>query len=212
MFTDVRVHLHIARPLSKTPSAKYNGLFKGEYMSIRTLTEEEVAALNLSTPEQNAAALKNLIETTAATLKVVSFEEFLAEMPSESTTVVIQEYNRQISYGEIETAEDGEATFGDSMYVRSAVHVLEPTKNNLLAQILDQVALGSFTGTEQERIEAAAVQSMENFGLPTHCVKMSPNIYGIFSMEDFKYKHIGPAQGAVVCYRTACNIVFRVID
>ena len=154
------------------------------------------------------------ITTAAGNLKVVTFEQFLTEMPSEYTTQVLLSYNRLISYGDFEepTEEGGVPVVGDSTYVRDAVIVQEPTKANLYTQILDQVAFGSFTGTEQERIEAAAMESMENFGLPTHIVKFSGKICGVFGMEDFKYKHIGPAQGAVMCYATARNIVFRVMD
>ena len=67
-------------------------------------------------------------------------------------------------------------------------------------------------GTEQDRIEAAAMDSLDNFGVPTHVVKLTSNLYGVFGLEDFKYKHIGPAQGCVLCYRTVSNIVFRAMD
>jgi len=150
-------------------------------------------------------------DTTAAVLTHVTFDEFLSLMTNERTTMIVQEYNRQVSYGEFGGIGE-DAGFGDTCYVKNAIPVLEPTKNNLLVQILDQVALNSFTGTEQERIEAAAVESLNNFGLPTHVVHLTASVYGVFCLEDFKYKHIGPVQGAVICYRTAANIAFRVMD
>lgn len=161
----------------------------------------------------NTAA--QVVLTTAGRLKKVSLEEFLSEIPLEVAGSVLEQYNTCTSYGDSESSNvpDGELPReDDSLYMRYAVALNENSQHQQLMHILDQVSFADVSEDNvdrNDRVELAAVLCMENYGIPTHLVEITWNCYGIFCMDDFKYKILNPTKGAVICTAPKRNIIFR---
>ena len=153
------------------------------------------------------------ITTTAGVLKKVTLEEFIEEIPMEAAIHLVTQYNALTSYCEGENssvAPDGLPQYEDSTYIRTAVILTENSAQQQLLHILDQVNFVHAKGTSRdEKIEDAAISSMEQFGLPTHLVEITHHCYGMFCLEDFKYKLLNPTKGAIICYAPNRNLVFR---
>lgn len=153
------------------------------------------------------------VMTTGGELTKVSLEEFIALIGVERCTDLVSQYNSTVSYG---TFEDSTVPAGDipqqedSTYIRTAVLLNENSAHNQLLHILDQVSFLDTQGKDRnDKVEIAAVHSLENFGVPTHIVEITWNCWGVFCIEDFKYKFMDPTKGAIICYAPARNVIFR---
>jgi hypothetical protein len=154
------------------------------------------------------------VQTTAGLIKVVTLEEFVSEIPTVTAMNLVEQHNALLStgseYGTSVVPPGGNIPDEDSTYVRCAVALAEQSAHNQLLHILDQVNFVHAAGnTRDERIEDVAVRCMENFGVPTHLVQITWNSYGMFCMDDFKYKVLNPTKGATICYAPNRNLIFR---
>jgi hypothetical protein len=153
------------------------------------------------------------IVTTAGMLKQVTLEEFIAEIPVETCYNLIEQYNTCLSHGDSENINVPDSELpnnDDSTYTRDFVILTENSLQHQLMHILDQVQFATIEGKDQlDKIENAAVTSLENFGAPTHLVEITRNCYAVFCMEDFKRKLISPTLGAIICYAPNRNLIFR---
>lgn len=76
----------------------------------------------------------------------------------------------------------------------------------LKKRFLDQLECGDapiFEGEDlQDLIEQGAVESLQNFGVPSHIIKMEDNLYivGQVNSDSVKLKTMSETEGAIVVY------------
>jgi hypothetical protein len=141
-------------------------------------------------------------------VKFVTFKEFLDAVATVNIKFNVQHYNCQIGTTSFE--EDGRAEEVD-LYSRRAVTLIRGHVADVaLASLMPQLTLKFlFKRDLVEMVEEAAINSVENYGLPTHVVRLAPRYWMIANPEDFKLLKNGNSV-ALVCYAPNKNFAGRI--
>ena len=124
------------------------------------------------------------------------FNFVLNVLPRTKATQIIESYDMLVSYGDEE----------DSNYMRAAELIQELTLDHLKERFLGQLTYGEapiFEGNNlQDLIEQGAIASLENFGAPTHIIKLDDNLYvvGQVSAETITLRTLSENEGAILVY------------
>jgi hypothetical protein len=150
----------------------------------------------------------NTIITTSGAVYVVSLEEFINVLQHDTVNNSVYQYNAQQT-----PSSSMDSDNHDTLYSRNAIPLREANRANFIEEILSQTKFFIPTQTDDStwtsKVEAAALESMENFGNPTHLVEVVRNVYGLFCKEDFAVKISSPLRVGLVCYRNNCNLLLQ---
>lgn len=139
-------------------------------------------------------------------IQVRDFPTFLLSLSRQKCMNMILEYNAQTKCPTDETE--------DCEYARKVIKVIPWTEKALKEQFLTGVSedgneviisrrgRGTFKEAFMEGMERAAISCLENFGVPTVCVKISKTEYVVGSIEpdNLALKEISPLVGCIMVY------------
>lgn len=151
---------------------------------------------------------------TLATLKEVSFKEFVESVENTKAHNTVEQYNVQVDYGTLNFGgeEDNKTSNEhDSTYVRSIGLVDELTDLKVFGDVIDGCTLKNFEfGVDMnDRVEAAILESIENFGNPTHLVKFGDKTFGVLCKDDFTVRRLSDTTGVVLGFAPNRNVLFK---
>ena len=143
-------------------------------------------------------------------MNIVDFFSFLLTViPKSKAHQLIESHNMQTEYGSAPNEED-------SIYCR-AVETIQGLSYDLLKErFLAQLEYGNcpeFEGEDlQDLLEQGALSSIDNFGTPTHAIKLEEDLYvvGPVTAEDITLRSMSETEGAIIVYTPAKFSILRI--
>jgi len=147
-----------------------------------------------------------------ATLQEVTFKEFVESIQNQKAYHTVEQYNTQVGYGSPGGQEDNKTNSdNDSTYIRSVNLVDELTDLKVMGDLIDGCTFKTFPYDHgmNDRVEDAILESVENFGIPTHLVKLSDKTVAVLCKDDFIVRRLTDTTGTLIGYAPLRNIIFK---
>lgn len=164
-------------------------------------------------------------------ITVIDFATFLMSVPQEQIGNIIKEIPKQIAIpNDCKTPEEInkylETLSGPVELSKECVGVICFSEKRLKKQFVDGINKSGieskivkrgakrFIPTFEDALEEAAVDVLENYGIPTVCIKLSKTEYvvGTLDIDDIKIKVLTPLTGALLVLAPRKFRMFRIED
>lgn len=142
----------------------------------------------------------------------ISLEQFLITSINKekaySKSISI-EYNMQISSPII----DEEICEQDAIYCRKCMPVIDISIEKFKQQIMQQLKEGGSkvvnTIKDSDAVENAIVSCLENYGIPSHYIKIDDDTYLVADADAMKMRLLSPTSGAVLVYSPLKIVIIK---
>jgi hypothetical protein len=147
--------------------------------------------------------LRKTFDTAAGVIKIVTFDDFIQAVPTKHIEDDLYHFNAQVDFGRDNS---------ENIYLRSAIALVRGCKKEIFkSNIFLQATLKhQYKRDLRETLEDAVSNSLCNFGLPSHLVRLDRRTWLLTNPEDFNILTNSRGGIGMACYQRQRNVVYFV--
>lgn len=147
--------------------------------------------------------LGKTFDTAAGVIKTVTLDEFIQAVPVRDIRGDLYTFNAQVGYN---------SNTEESIYKRAALALVRGHKKEIFKSniVLQATLKHQYKRDLRETLEDAATNSLCNFGLPSHLVKLGRRMWLLANPEDFNILTNNRGGIGMACYHRQRNVVYFV--
>lgn len=147
--------------------------------------------------------LGKTFDTAAGAIKTVTFDDFILAVPIRDVPGDLYQFNAQIDFNR---------NSDETIYQRSAIALVRGHKKEIFKSniVLQATLKHQYKRDLRETLEDAATNSLCDFGLPSHLVKLGRRMWLLANPQDFNILTNSRGGIGMACYHRQRNVVYFV--